>query len=122
MRVLLGAAIIVAGALGAFAIYTWGWHGQASTAQLTHVDSNVTELQSRVHALRSELQARTKNTEQMTLESCFAYRTFRRYRYTGDPGVDYVVKLMRYFASVCDDSAVPESHLTPAGQVVPNVR
>jgi hypothetical protein len=35
--------IIVAGALGAFAIYTWGWHGQASTAQLTHVDSNVTE-------------------------------------------------------------------------------
>jgi hypothetical protein len=127
VRALLGAAIVVAGALGAFAIYTWGWHAQASTTRISRLDSNVAALQTRVHALGSELtllQARTKgakNSDQMALESCFAYRTFRRYHFTGDPGVDYVVKLMRYFASVCDDSAVPESHLTPAGHVVPNV-
>jgi uncharacterized small protein (DUF1192 family) len=127
MRPLVGAAIIVTGVLGVFAIYTWGWHGQASTTRITRLDSSVTELQSRLHVLRSEvthLQARTKrakSNDQMTLESCFAYRTFRGYRYTGDPALDYVVKLMRYFASVCDDAAVPESHLTPVGQVIPNV-
>jgi hypothetical protein len=100
---------------------------QASTTRLTRLDSSLTELQSRERGLRSDLtrlQARTKrakNNDQMILESCLAYRTFRAYRLTGDPALDYVVKVMRFFASVCDDAAVPESPLTPAGQVVPNI-
>jgi len=96
-------AIVVAGALGAFAIYTFGWHRHHSTTSPS-VQAQIARQQQRL----TKLTATVRTDAQFLRDICSGYRAFRDPAYTqgADRDVRYFVAVMRSWAVTCDQDGI----------------
>jgi hypothetical protein len=89
-------ALVIAGALGAFAIYTFGWHRQgASTARRAQID--------RQHTALLAVKKTVSRDSQFLTTICDAFRAYRDPAYVqgAPPNVRYVVSVIRTWAVGC---------------------
>jgi hypothetical protein len=96
-------AIVVAGALGAFAIYTFGWHRHRA-ATSPSVQAQIARQQRRL----IKLETTTRKDSQFLNDICRDYRAFRDSAYSQgeDRDIRYFVAVVRSWAVICDQDGI----------------
>jgi apolipoprotein N-acyltransferase len=99
MRAVLALLVVVAGALGGFAIYTWGWHNtppdHAALVKAEETARSVALLNARVSTRLALVERKQRSTSTALHYLCYSAAHAEISPHNGQPGAVSIVKVLK---------------------------